>query len=103
MNKLLILIVAALAASPALAATDIDALAKAKNCFACHQTDTKLVGPPYKEVAKKYAGDKTAAAKLTEKVVKGGVGVWGPVPMPPNPIVSPAEAKTLVDWVLSLK
>ncbi|MBC3871582.1 c-type cytochrome [Undibacterium oligocarboniphilum] len=78
-------------------------LAKAKNCMACHAVDNKVVGPAYKDVAKKYAGDKTAEAKLVEKVQKGGSGVWGAIPMPANPQVSEAEAKTLVKWVLSLK
>jgi cytochrome c len=64
--------------------------------------DKKVVGPAYKEVAAKYAGDKTAAAKLADKIQKGGVGVWGQVPMPANQ-VTPEEAKTLAAWVLSLK
>ena len=79
------------------------ALATAKNCMACHAVDKKLVGPSYKEVAKKYAGDKTAADKLAAKVMKGGSGVWGAVPMPANPQVNEAEAKKLVAWVLSQK
>jgi len=79
------------------------ALATSKNCMACHALDKKLVGPAYKDVAKKYAGDKTAADKLAQKVMKGGSGVWGPVPMPANPQVNEAEAKKLVAWVLSLK
>jgi cytochrome c len=78
-------------------------LAQKKNCLACHAVDKKLVGPAYQEVAKKYAGDKSAEAKLIEKVMKGGAGAWGPVPMPANPQVSAEEAKTLVKWVLSLK
>ncbi|MFZ6642661.1 c-type cytochrome [Undibacterium sp. TC4M20W] len=78
-------------------------LAKAKNCMACHAVDNKVVGPAFKDVAKKYAGDKTAEAKLIQKVLKGGSGTWGPVAMPPNAQVSDAEAKTLVKWVLSLK
>ena len=78
-------------------------LAKAKNCLACHAVDKKLVGPAYKDVAAKYKGDKTAEAKLVDKIQKGGSGVWGQIPMPPNPQVSPAEAKTLVAWVLSQK
>jgi cytochrome c len=61
------------------------------------------VGPAYKDVAKKYAGDKTAADKLAKKVMEGGSGVWGPVPMPANTQVNAAEAKQLVAWVLSLK
>jgi cytochrome c len=78
-------------------------LAKKHNCFACHAVDKKVVGPAYKDVAAKYRGDKTAPAKLFEKVKKGGAGVWGPVPMPPNSQVPDADIKKLVDWILSLK
>ncbi|MCL4746687.1 MAG: c-type cytochrome [Burkholderiaceae bacterium] len=78
-------------------------LAKAKNCLACHSVDRKLVGPSYKDIAAKYRSDKGAAAKLAAKVRAGGSGVWGTVPMPPNPQVSEAEAATLVNWVLSAK
>jgi len=80
-----------------------EALAKAKNCMACHAIDKKVVGPAYKDVAKKYAGDASAADKLAAKVIKGGAGVWGPVPMPANAQVNEAESKKLVAWVLSLK
>jgi cytochrome c len=79
------------------------ALATKKNCMACHAVATKLVGPAYKDVAAKYAGDKGAADKLAAKVIKGGSGAWGAIPMPANPQVSEAEAKTLVAWVLSQK
>jgi cytochrome c len=79
------------------------ALATSKNCMACHAVDKKLVGPAFKDVAKKYAGDKAAADKLADKVIKGGSGVWGPIPMPANPQVSADEAKKLVAWVLSQK
>ena len=78
-------------------------LAKSKNCMGCHAVDRKMVGPAYKDVAAKYKGDKTAEAKLIEKVQKGGVGAWGQIPMPPNPQVNAAEAKTLVAWVLAQK
>jgi len=80
-----------------------EALAKAKNCFACHTVEKKIVGPSYKDVAKKYAGQKDAEAKLIEKVLKGGKGSWGDVPMPPNATVKPEEAAKLVKWILSLK
>ena len=80
-----------------------EALAKAKNRLACHTVDKKIVGPSYKDVAKKYAGQKDAEAKLADKVIKGGSGVWGPVPMPPNATVKPEEATKLVKWILSLK
>ena len=78
-------------------------LATAKNCMACHAVDKKLVGPSYKEVATKYAGQADAVAKLEAKVLKGGAGVWGPVPMPANAQVTPAEAKRLVAWILAQK
>jgi cytochrome c len=78
-------------------------LAKAKNCMACHAVGNKVVGPAYKDVAAKYAGDAGAENRLTQKVLKGGSGVWGVVPMPANTQVSEAEARTLVKWILSLK
>lgn len=80
-----------------------EALAKSKNCLACHATATKLVGPSYKDVAAKYAGQKDAVAKLSEKIIKGSSGTWGAVPMPANTNVSPDEAKKLAAWVLSVK
>ena len=79
------------------------ALAQSKNCMACHAIDKKLVGPSYKDVAAKYAGDKGAVDKLATKIMKGGSGVWGPVPMPANAQVNEAEAKKLAAWVLSQK
>lgn len=78
-----------------------EALAKAKNCMSCHNVDKKVVGPAYKEVAKKYTAKDEAA--LVEKVLKGGKGNWGAVPMPPNASVKPEEAQKLVKWILSLK
>jgi cytochrome c len=78
-------------------------LAQKKNCLACHAVDAKRVGPAYKDVAAKYADNKDAVAVLSAKVIKGGSGSWGVVPMPANPQVSEAEAKTLVQWILSLK
>jgi cytochrome c len=93
----------ALLASFSTAALADQALAQAKNCMACHQVAVKVVGPSYKDVAKKYASDKNAAAMLATKIMKGGSGVWGPVPMPANPQVSEAEAKKLAAWVLSQK
>jgi cytochrome c len=78
-------------------------LAQKKNCMACHQVDKKLVGPSYKDVAAKYAGNKDAPAMLAGKIMKGGSGVWGPVPMPANAQVSEAEARKLATWLLTLK
>jgi cytochrome c len=97
---LVCLTVSALVSNVAMANAD---LAKAKNCMACHATASKVVGPAFKDVAAKYAGQKDAEDKLTQKVLKGGSGVWGPVPMPANGQVSEAEAHTLVKWILTLK
>lgn len=99
-RALFVLVAAASIAAPAFA--DLD-LAKAKNCMACHAVDTKLVGPSYKDVAAKYAGQKDAAAKLADKIIKGGSGVWGAIPMPANAQVNEAEAKKLAAWVLTVK
>jgi cytochrome c len=77
-------------------------LANKYNCQACHAVDKKLVGPSFKDVAKKYAGDKSAPEKLELKIKNGGSGVWGAIPMPPNNVPD-ADLKTLVEWVLSLK
>ena len=77
------------------------ALANSKNCMACHAVERKLVGPSYKDIATKYAGQADAVDKLSGKVIKGGAGAWGPVPMPANPQVSDADAKKLVAWILA--
>ena len=90
----------AFTAAPAMASLE---LATKSACTACHAIDKKLVGPAYKEVAAKYKADKTAADKLAAKIVKGGSGVWGAVPMPATPQVSEAEAKKLAAWVLAAK
>ena len=99
-----IVIIAAAAAAVVLAAPSRadEALAKKHNCLACHQVDKKVVGPAYKDIAKKYKGQAGAQAKLAEKVKKGGSGVWGPVPMPPNAAVPDADVKKLVDWILKM-
>jgi cytochrome c len=78
-------------------------LLKKSGCTASHSIDKKIVGPAYNEVAAKYKGDATAAAKLADKVKKGGTGVWGQVPMPPNTQVSDADIKTMVAYILALK
>ena len=77
------------------------ALATSKNCMACHAVEKKLVGPSYKDIATKYAGQADAADKLANKVVKGGSGAWGPVPMPANAQINDADAKKLVTWILA--
>jgi cytochrome c len=97
--KSAIALTVALVAAPAFANQE---LAQKKACMGCHGLQNKIVGPAYKDVAAKYAKDKDAYKKLAEKIVKGGGGVWGPVPMPAN-AVTPAEAETLAKWVLTIK
>ena len=79
-----------------------EAIAQKAGCLACHTKDKKLVGPAYKDVAAKYKGQAGIADKLAEKVRKGGTGVWGPIPMPPNAAdkISDADLKSVVAWVL---
>ena len=107
MKKTLTIAVAA-AALAGLAGTNValadTALATKSGCLACHQVDKKVVGPSYKDVAAKYAGaDAAKVDELAAKVIKGGVGVWGQVPMPPNAKITPEDAKTLVTWILTQK
>jgi cytochrome c len=96
------LVAAALSLTSGAAMADLK-LAQSKACMACHAVDKKLVGPAYKDIAAKYASDAGAAAKLAVKIQKGGVGVWGQIPMPANPAVSAADADKLAKWVLSIK
>ena len=77
-------------------------LAKKYNCLACHSVDKKVVGPAYQDVAAKYKGQADAPDKLAAKVKAGGVGVWGQIPMPPNPTVPDADLKALVTWILGM-
>ena len=100
-RKWLPLLLCTVLLSPAMSVKADMALATSKNCMSCHALDRKLVGPSYKDVAAKYKGDKAAPDKLAAKVMKGGSGSWGAVPMPSNPQVNEAEAKKLVAWVLS--
>ena len=72
-------------------------------CVACHAVDRKVIGPAFKEVAAKYRGQAGAEAHLAEKVRAGGAGVWGDIPMSPNPQVPDQDLQTLVKWVLALK
>jgi len=98
-----LLAVATITASGAALADAGEDLLKKSGCTACHAVDKKVIGPAYQDVAAKYKGDAGAAAKLADKVKKGGSGVWGPVPMPPNTQVSDADIKTMVAYVLALK
>lgn len=91
---------ALLVSSPVLASPE---LARSKNCVACHHPERKMIGPAYKAVAERYAKDEAGAKALSEKVIKGGAGNWGSTPMPPQASVTPAEAETLVKWILSLQ
>ncbi|GMU71089.1 MAG: c-type cytochrome [Burkholderiales bacterium] len=95
--------IAAFAAGAAQADDDTLKMLQKAGCTACHSVDKKLVGPAYKDVAAKYKGDAGAAAKLAEKVKKGGSGVWGPVPMPPNAAVKDDDIKKMVAYILALK
>ena len=97
------LITLAMTLSVAVPAIADQALETSKNCMACHAVDKKLVGPSYTDVAAKYAGQKDAVDKLAAKIIKGGSGVWGPIPMPANAQVSEADAKKLAAWVMTQK
>ncbi|MBI5109447.1 MAG: cytochrome c-550 PedF [Rhodocyclales bacterium] len=79
----------------------MEALARKSNCLSCHAVDTRGVGPAYREVAKKYAKDKNAEARLLAKVKKGGAGSWGKVPMPPMDTVPEQDLKTLIKWIMA--
>ena len=80
-----------------------DEFYKTKNCFACHRIDRNTLGPSFKNIAAKYVDDNGADVKLAQKIREGSVGVWGQVPMPPQPQVTEAEALTLARWILELK
>ena len=84
-------------------ADELEDMMKKNGCSACHAEDKKVIGPSYKDVAAKYKGDAGAVAKLSEKVKKGGSGVWGPIPMPPNTQVADADVKKMVELILALK
>jgi cytochrome c len=87
----------------ALPAKADQALATTKNCMACHAAQKKLVGPAYKDVAAKYKDDAGAVDRLATKIIKGGSGAWGPVPIPANAQVNEADAKKLAAWILDFK
>jgi cytochrome c len=92
------IVLALLVSQTALASPE---LARSRNCVACHHMERKMIGPSYKAIAERYAGDEAAAKALIEKVIKGGAGNWGPTPMPAQPTVTPAEAEALVKWILA--
>ena len=103
MKSAAVVVAAGLLATGAVYAQSPEDLLKKSGCTACHSNDKKVVGPAYKDVAAKYKGDAGAVAKLADKVKKGGQGVWGPVPMPPNPAVADADVKSMVAYILALK
>ena len=94
---------AALAFAATVSAQSGEDLIKKDGCTACHSVDKKIIGPAYNDVAAKYKGDAKAAAYLQDKIKKGGSGVWGQIPMPPNTQVSDQDIKTIVAWILALK
>lgn len=98
-SPILPLLLAGLFSSAAFANAD---LAKTKNCMGCHAVDKKIVGPSFKDVAEKYGAQKDAEAKLVQKIIKGGGGIWGAISMPPN-AVTERESQALVKWILSQK
>ena len=89
------------AAAAAIDPAAVQALAQAKGCMACHQVAVKVVGPAYTDVAARYKGQADAAANLAAKVKAGGAGVWGPIPMPPQPTLTDDEINALVAWILA--
>ncbi len=97
-----IALTAGLLASGSALAVEMPELARKNNCVICHAIDKKVVGPSWSDVAKKYKGDTSAATKLNTKIVKGGSGVWGTMPMPGYPQVSEAGRKELVAFILGL-
>ena len=105
MNPKRLLILTAIAFALPAYADEIPALqlAQKSNCAACHAVDKKVVGPAWQDIGKKYAGDAGAEARLVAKAKKGGAGVWGQVPMPPNVTVKEADIRTIVQYALSLK
>ncbi|WP_333784784.1 c-type cytochrome [Thermocrinis sp.] len=98
MKKVLMLLVVGLAS----VSFANEQLAKQKGCMACHDMKAKKVGPSYTDIAKKYAGKADAVDYLAGKIKKGGAGVWGSVPMPPQNVTD-AEAKQLAQWIMSVK
>ena len=98
-----VLAAATLMAAGSAVADELEDMMKKNGCNACHAEDKKIIGPSYKDVAAKYKGDATAVAKLSDKVKKGGSGVWGPIPMPPNTAVKDPDVKKMVELILALK
>lgn len=101
-SMMFLAIVAIVSSSGGAMAADMPDLAKKNNCTACHAVDKKVVGPSFKDVAAKYKGDAGAKAKLATKIIKGGGGVWGAMPMPGSPKISDADASTIAEAILAM-
>ena len=99
-SGLAVLCAAWLVAAPAIASPE---LARKHICMGCHALDRKIGGPAWRDVAARYAGQADAVPRLAEKIQRGGKGVWGAVPMPANPKVTPEEARALATWILTVK
>ncbi len=102
--KLLACVPLVLAGGLAQAAPDsaaAQAILKKNACLACHAVDKKVIGPAYKDIAAKHKDDANAAELLSKHIRQGSSGVWGPVPMPPNPNVNDADLATVVEWILA--
>jgi len=100
-NRILMIFAAATTTAIAMPAVATEAMARANNCLACHSVDRKMVGPSFREISARYAGNAQAVDLMVTKIQRGGSGNWGAVPMPPNPRVSAADARTLAVWSLS--
>ena len=80
-----------------------DGLMKKSDCYSCHTTDSKLVGPSFKEIAQKYSASPDNIKILADKVINGGSGVWGQVPMQSHSQMTDTEAKEMINYILALK
>ncbi|WP_144186444.1 c-type cytochrome [Elioraea rosea] len=78
-------------------------LARSKNCVACHSVERRMIGPPFKDIAGRYANDGSAVQTLSQRIREGTVGNWGQMPMPEQPQVSQDDAEALTRWILSLQ
>lgn len=101
MRRTLLMVMALGGLLPGLAMANAD-LAKSKNCMGCHAVNNKILGPSFKDVAAKYAGQKGAEDQLVQKVIKGSSGAWGAIAMPANNVTD-KEAHSLVKWILATK
>jgi cytochrome c len=89
--------------APVVAKKDGKALIEASDCLTCHKDDSKLIGPAYQDVAKKYESNEANIKMLSEKIIKGGQGNWGEIPMAGHPNVSEEDASAMVEYILSMK